>query len=97
MFHVDCPTCPERFPTTWVVKAKGEESTSCGTLSVGRGCVQESELVTWPVLTVSEVEYLSLPEVVVVEQGWLEQVAQEERSEEEVVLESRWKRKVEVR
>lgn len=42
-----------------------------------------------------EAEYLSLPEVEVVEPGRLERVAQEERAEEEV-LERRFQRKVEV-
>lgn len=43
-----------------------------------------------------EAEYLFLPEVAAVEPGWLERVAQEERAEEEEVLEKRWKRKVKV-
>ncbi len=46
-------------------------------------------------LRVWEAEYLFLPEVVV-EHGWLDQMAQEERAEEEEVQGRRWKRKVKV-
>jgi len=90
--------CPERFPAIGVVKAREAESTSCGAWSVGRGCVWEAELATWPGmrLRVQEAEYLFLPEVAVVEPGWPERVVQEERAEEEEVLERKWKRKVEV-
>lgn len=43
-----------------------------------------------------EAEYLFLPEVVVVEPGWLDRAAQEEKAEEEEVPERRWKKKAEV-
>lgn len=81
-----------------MVKAGEAESTSCGAGSGGRGCVQEPELAIWPGmwLRVQEAVYLFLPEAAVVEPGWLDWVAQEERAEEEEVQERRWKRKVEV-
>lgn len=79
-----------------MVKATGEESTSCVAVSVGQGCVWEAKLAIWPGLKVQEVEYLFLPEVGGVELGWLDWVAQGERAEEGEVLESRWKRRVEV-
>lgn len=47
-------------------------------------------------LRVREAEHLFLPEEAVVEPGWLDRVAQEEKAEEEEVPEKRWKRKVEV-
>lgn len=84
--------CPECFPAVEVVKAAGAESTSCGAGSGGRGCEWELEPAIWPGMRwrVQEAEYLCLPEVAVVESGWLNQAAQGERVEE-VVQVRRWK------
>lgn len=90
-------TCPERFPAVQAVKAGEAESRSCGAESGGRGFVEEQELAIWPGMCwrVQEAEHLFLPEEAVVESGWLNRVAQEEKAEEEEVPERRWKRQLE--
>lgn len=89
-------TCPERFQAVQVVKAGGAESTSCEARPGGQGFVWEQQLVIWPGMwwRVQEAEYFLSEVPVVVEPGWLNQMAQKERVEKVQVR--WWKKREEV-